>query len=82
MDVGNITFSPKAYDALRIFRDELIAATMWEEEFWKKDYECEELRERINKLQGIVDALGIKSQRNIIRRIDKCHKVCRKSKKK
>lgn len=38
--------------------------------YFKKDYECELLREQVNRLQTIADKLGIKSQKHIIKKMD------------
>lgn len=66
--IGRISFgNTRAGKAIDVLKEEIIDRHMWEEESRKKDGEIEFLREQVNKLQGIVDKCGIKSQRKILK---------------
>lgn len=46
--VGRINFDgTREGNALDVLRDALIDKKMWEEEFHRKDYECENLKEQL-----------------------------------
>lgn len=48
--VGRINFDgTREGKALDILREALIDRDMWEQEFYKKDYECEQLKEELAK---------------------------------
>ena len=57
MQVGKITFSNRTENALKVLKDELIDKQMWEEEWHKKDYENEKLREEIADLKAEIRKL-------------------------
>jgi len=48
--VGRINFDgTREGKALDVLREALIDRDMWESEYYKKDYECEKLREELSK---------------------------------
>jgi uncharacterized protein with von Willebrand factor type A (vWA) domain len=69
--VGSITFGVKQleghFDAIR---NRVTDALLFEEMYYKAEYENEKLRERIMEMQKVLDKLGIKSQKNIIKEMD------------
>lgn len=57
MVTGRITFNPRIESALETIKDEAINAKLWEEEFHKKDNECEELKEENKRLSALVEKM-------------------------
>ncbi len=78
MDVGCISFgNSRAGAAIRVLKDEIIDRHMWEEEFHKKDYECEKLKEEVELLKEKVSSLELRGHGKT--KEDSCRKGCRKS---